>query len=682
MKLCSSCRNGLLGSPSDCPVCAENLRAAGDINGDALAGMRVGDRYELVELLGEGAMGWVYRAVHVALGRSVAIKLLKTAEAPEAEQIARFEQEARTVSRLNHPHIVSIIDFGRTPGGLFYLVTEFVVGTSLAELMAAEGPLPLARVLGLFHQILAAVEEAHGTRVVHRDLKPENIVVTPLRGGEDFAKVLDFGIALLVDDPTAGRPGDSGFAGTPGFMAPETIREGVATTRSDVYALGAILYEMLAGRAPFEHEQSTALLLMHVEDEPEPLRQAAPGRGLSAELERVVARALAKNPRDRFASVAELRTELFEAANALGRVELACDRCTRPMDPETGLCGLHGPCTRAPRSAGAPSSRSRRSQPDSSSRTMIHPATVTRESLIERTLAVDLSERRADVEALVDFLLGERQLLEIAGDPGMGRDRLLAGLAATGERLGMRVLRIRPDPRQAFRPWYPLRQLVGEIIGCGAEPASARTMLHHAEAAVSDATLARELGLLFGFSHPGAPEPGPDRAQAIGAAVCGLITATERDTLGTCVLAARPLQYDRATLGWIRALPRLFSKRLVKIAASTDGALWEPAKYRTVLHTQGLDAEGVASLIDRVGTRGDVDKVALGLLSRRAAGNAFHAEQAVHAHSEGGNVDWPLDQLLMANRQASERSRRLLRVVCALGEDVPVGSLTEPWAKR
>ena len=145
MKLCGSCHQGLQGAPDRCPVCDADLADLDEIGGDELVGMVVADKYQLVQLVGDGAMGWVYRGVHQTLEHSVAVKLLKASAAAQPDQVSRFEQEALAVSRLNHPHLVSVIDFGQSPGGLFYLVTEFIGGNTLGDLLYETERLPVGR---------------------------------------------------------------------------------------------------------------------------------------------------------------------------------------------------------------------------------------------------------------------------------------------------------------------------------------------------------------------------------------------------------------------------------------------------------------------------------------------------------------------------------------------------------
>jgi len=270
-------------------------------------------KYELTELVGEGTMGWVYRAVHRSLESTIAVKLMKPSPQEDDTRDQRFQREARAASRLNNPHIISIIDFGRTAGGLLYIVSEFLRGANLSELVELEERLDLERAIRIMDQVLSAVDEAHEVGLVHRDLKPENIVITPLRSGEDFVKVLDFGIAKLADAGDRKLTLAGQLFGTPTYMAPEQIRGQEATARSDLYACGLILQEMLTGEEVFSSQSVMEVLAAQLGQEPTPLRQAAPDRDLPEALEAVVARCLAKDPAERYESAHSLRKAMHRA---------------------------------------------------------------------------------------------------------------------------------------------------------------------------------------------------------------------------------------------------------------------------------------------------------------------------------------------------------------------------------
>jgi len=243
-------------------------------------------RYRLDAQLASGAMGVVYRGLRLQLERPVAVKFLHPWIATQKAFLTRFETEARAMSRLQHPNCVSVIDFGVE--GTPYLVMDFVLGKTLREIMAG-GRIEPVRALRIVRQLLAGLGYAHAQGIVHRDLKPENLILTDEPGLSDHLRILDFGLAKLRDGPamTAGLA-----VGTPSYMSPEqTGADGAIDARTDLYAVGVVLFEICAGRKPFQSENVGELLLMHRELPPPLVRAAAPAAGLSAELEAVIGKA-------------------------------------------------------------------------------------------------------------------------------------------------------------------------------------------------------------------------------------------------------------------------------------------------------------------------------------------------------------------------------------------------------
>jgi serine/threonine-protein kinase len=270
--------------------------------------------YKLVRAVGRGAHGEVWLARHAALKREVAVKILRR-EARDPLGIARFTREAQATSELAHPNNVRIFDFGATDDGLWYYVMEWLEGETLDALVKREGPLDAARALHLAEQAARALGEAHARGIVHRDVKPSNLFVTPLGGERDFVKVLDFGVARLLAEASGTHTSlteTGAIVGTPAYLSPEAILEGDVRPGADVYALGAVLYFMLTGRAPFETEGAgnLGLLVAHLSAMPEPPSSRRPVPG---ELEAVVMRCLAKAPEDRYADGATLAAALAAA---------------------------------------------------------------------------------------------------------------------------------------------------------------------------------------------------------------------------------------------------------------------------------------------------------------------------------------------------------------------------------
>jgi dipeptidyl aminopeptidase/acylaminoacyl peptidase len=283
------------------------------------AGTKLGP-YEILAPLGAGGMGEVYRARDARLGREVAIKVLPAELAENRERLKRFEKEARSASALNHHNIVTVFDIGETDG-VSWIAMERVEGETLRGLLAA-GALPLKKLLGIGSQIADGLSRAHATGIVHRDLKPENVMVT--RDG--IVKILDFGLAKLTSpagesgeltqSPTVSTATEAGVVlGTVGYMSPEQARGGVLDFRSDQFALGAILYEMAAGRRAFARPSAPETMTAIIREEPEPLSSAAPEAPLA--LRWIVERCLAKDPEERYASTKDLARDLSRLKDGL-----------------------------------------------------------------------------------------------------------------------------------------------------------------------------------------------------------------------------------------------------------------------------------------------------------------------------------------------------------------------------
>jgi serine/threonine-protein kinase len=281
--------------------------------------------YRLLEKLGEGGMGEVYRACHTRLGRPAAVKMIRPDRLGSELALRRFEAEVRAVCGLTHPNTIALYDFGRTDEGRFYYAMEHLEGLDLQRLVSQHGPMPATRAVWILDQVLGAVGEAHEHGILHRDLKPSNVFLTSRGGQFDFVKVLDFGLAkdLGAGDEArlepaqgnelpldlSGLTADGSITGTPLYMAPEMFYGSRPPDhRADLYSLGALGYFLIAGRPVFEAQDTVQALLQHVRSQPEPLH----GRGceVSAELEAVLLQALEKDPAERFATAEHFRGAL------------------------------------------------------------------------------------------------------------------------------------------------------------------------------------------------------------------------------------------------------------------------------------------------------------------------------------------------------------------------------------
>jgi serine/threonine protein kinase len=268
--------------------------------------------YKVTKLLGEGGMGVVYLAEHPVIGRKVAIKVLLISLSKDAEIVARFFNEARAIHMIGHENIVEILDFGQTADGQPYFIMEYLTGESLAE-RCARGPIPAAETVDIAEQICNALAAAHEKGIVHRDLKPHNVQLLAGSGGRTLVKILDFGVAKIMTslDPSHSVKTRTGsLMGTPLYMSPEQCKgSGKLDHRTDIYSLGVMIYEMLAGRPPFVAEGVGELFAMHMLEEPPPVTQFVPAtpRHVAA----AVMRSLAKNVEDRFASMDDFRRALL-----------------------------------------------------------------------------------------------------------------------------------------------------------------------------------------------------------------------------------------------------------------------------------------------------------------------------------------------------------------------------------
>lgn len=305
-RYCTSCERSFPASAEYCPHDGTLLVRLGQAH-DPLLNKTIRGSYTLKQRLGSGGMGAVYRAWQHSVGREVAVKVIGDRITQNWTAAKRFLREAKLASRLAHPNIVTIYDFGQSEDGFLYIAMELLDGRTLTETVREDGPYPAGRAVRVAVQLCEALEEAHAHEIVHRDLKPANIIVSRLRGGRDLVKVLDFGIAKSVRDDTAETSitHTGQIIGTPAYMAPEAALDGAVDHRCDLYSLGVILYYMLAGRPPFEADDIRQMIDAHVSQPVPPLPAQVPG-----ELESVVARLLEKDPAARFQTAGETRRAL------------------------------------------------------------------------------------------------------------------------------------------------------------------------------------------------------------------------------------------------------------------------------------------------------------------------------------------------------------------------------------
>jgi eukaryotic-like serine/threonine-protein kinase len=265
LRSCPRCRSSY---DDEIEICEADGELLVDFEDDPLIGQKI-DRYEILALIGRGAMGSVYRARHNILEREVAIKVLSREYASNRVFVERFRREAKALSKLRHTNIISVYDFGVTGKGVPYLVMDYVEGTTLAAMLRQEAPFESWRTSRIARQIAAGLAEAHRAGLVHRDVKPENIFLVQ-EGGEEVVKILDFGIVAFEHSETSKLTITGRILGTPAYMAPEQARQQPVTAAADLYSLGVIMYEMICGRQPFEGAVGE-VLVKHVMELPPPL---------------------------------------------------------------------------------------------------------------------------------------------------------------------------------------------------------------------------------------------------------------------------------------------------------------------------------------------------------------------------------------------------------------------------
>jgi serine/threonine protein kinase/formylglycine-generating enzyme required for sulfatase activity len=300
---------------------------------DPMLGKLLDNRYRLVEKIGEGGMGSIYKAIHTEMGRTCAIKLLTAISTANEEAIARFKREAKMASRIDNPHAVTIYDFGEAEDGVLFLAMEYIDGKPLSRLISDERVLPIERVIHITNQVAEGLAAAHVMEIVHRDLKPDNIMITRKGMDIDYVKVLDFGIAKTMTEDAADNLTKTGFVlGTPFYMSPEQLLGEKLDPRSDIYSLAIIVYEMLCGKLPFIGDNPQAVMMKRITGEPIPIRSVSPS--ISDSTEQVVMSGLARDREMRIQTVQAFASALRSAV--YGGTQFIGMRSTQNLGGEDG----------------------------------------------------------------------------------------------------------------------------------------------------------------------------------------------------------------------------------------------------------------------------------------------------------------------------------------------------------
>ena len=318
---CPACAKQLDGEPNYCPACGADMRGLSGTS-DTLDGpikeQLIDNRYRVLEKLGEGGMGTVYKVEHVRMGKLAALKLMRPDHAVDKALKGRFLQEARVVARLSHPNTVQVFDSGELEDGGLFIAMEYVPGKDLAWQLKAHGPMGEGQAASIGAQLLASLQEAHEAGIIHRDLKPANVMLVRRRkSGEDQVKLLDFGIAKLQE--AEGRKSTTGdFIGTPAYMSPEQIRGDSLDPRSDLYSVGCLLFELVTGRQPFDGPTPISILTQHYEAPIPRVTDVKADANISPAFQALLDRAMAKRAADRWPDAEAMRVALEHLQKSLG----------------------------------------------------------------------------------------------------------------------------------------------------------------------------------------------------------------------------------------------------------------------------------------------------------------------------------------------------------------------------
>lgn len=431
--------------------------------------------YELVEHIGGGGMGAVFRGEHQDLKRTVAVKIVYPDLLSDRVTVQRFMKEARAMSLLNHPNALAIVDYGHTDEDVPYMITEFLRGQDLQAILARTGPLTFERIIMVLRQVLDALGDAHRLAIVHRDVKPENIVVEAMRTGGDFVKLVDFGIATFLDG-TMNEPLTAAgtYVGTPAFLSPEQVRGDPIDGRVDVYAVGVTLFFLLTGQYPFSATSNMGMLTKKIhQDAPDP-RVVAPDRQIPERLAGATLRALERDPAKRFPDADSFASALMEARREI-RVSVQvrrtfssgvvwCRQCGDINELGRKFCGECGAKLEVA------------SDDEPPPQTGVGSLVPTRRGEFyekEGRTTVPFLDRTEDVSAILEYLGSAREgarAVRIGGPPGVGKTAFARVLSDMVDQRGHIVAWVAPDPWRVGVSLYALRAAVRQLAAlpaCG-----------------------------------------------------------------------------------------------------------------------------------------------------------------------------------------------------------------------
>jgi eukaryotic-like serine/threonine-protein kinase len=617
-------------------------------NSQKLVGRVLGDKFRLTACVGIGGSGAVYRADQIALGRTVAVKVLNEALAADTRTVKRFRDEAMAASRLNHPNTVSIIDYGQSSDGLLYLAMEYLRGPTLTQLLSGEPQISVDRALDIIAQTLSGIEEAHLAGVVHADLKSDNIILDQRRAGADIVKIVDFGIARLITAPRDGE--ERTVCGTPEYMAPEVISGGQPSFASDLYGIGIILYELLVRETPFFASSTSEILTRHIKAEPKPVSKRRDG--VPAEVDGLLARALAKHPRDRFTTAAQMRIAVLALRDELrGQRKVdVCASCGAKCSPTFKFCPECGtPRTRAV---------SRPPEPTSAPGAALLP--------------LPFVGREGELARVIEHLSGNGEgapAMLLIGPLGAGRSRLLTNAYPHIAANNVTIYHASPDPSGLATPYYPMRSLLAALLNlppvCGSEEL---------------ATAVLELGLtvrdtpaiayLFGIATTlGDLEPGVRRRELIQTILRALAAAAGA---GPTALVFEDIdRYDRPSLEILRHFGESSLTLPPALLVTEPGfaATWPASGAR--LELGPLDATLVGRVHEQLVATGARELPSAQSFHDLTRSHADHLNHLVRFVVEGGRIEESVTGIsdLIAARLSliAQPTLQLLQAAAVLG---------------
>ncbi len=675
---------------------------------DALIGRIIAGKYCLRQCIGVGAAGTVYKADQTSLGRTVAVKVLRPELACDRRFVKRFHDEAQASSRLNHPNVVSVIDFGQTEDGLLYLVMEFLRGLTLTEVLRTE-QLSTERIADIVGQILSALEEAHERGVVHADLKADNIMVEHRRGGWDLIKVVDFGIARLTgSQDEADDDSDGSICGTPEYMSPEVIRGEDPTLASDIYAVGIILYELLVGFTPFSGSPTLEVLQRHLREEPTPPSDHESALPIPPAMEAATLRALAKQPHDRFESAVEF-------AQALRNSQAAVPTTTGKQNP-CAQCGAESPDSFkfCPDCGAAKVLESRefdlalddtghdeiwsdqaptadltandlQGMFDQGSLDSVTEELPDHATTLGEIFPLPIIGHQTELDQVVEFLTSEKSgVMHLRGENGCGCGAILREAFEISSSDECLIFLASPDPTCQQTPFYPIRAIVAATLDL-----PALCSYEEIGEALEELGLSKRdapgIGELFQHEGGGLSKlEAPIRRRELFASTMRVLRAAGKQL--SAVLAFE--NYHLFDLPSQELLRQLCSSNLrspsLRILLTSDDSIaldWENLQHVELLP---LEDEDLRAVVTHCATRGQPDLVTVDELRKVSHGNPEHIRHLLRYVVEGGDVrDAPetLADLLAARYSfLPSAAQRVLQVAAVFGYMVSHEDLTETLA--